>query len=328
MYEARPSVVTLSRGGTWNPRPWDAPYTLPNDVVGGAWPDGSSAQTIFYDTSGGVLGVVAGTVAPDGITFMGDPAVVDLVPNGANFEIFLTTSGGDPYLIRYGRVVRREVEFLQSGTPAASSGQAFSDSWPTTGIKSTWVQMALTRTVVHDNSGVSLDNGVGSPNVGSGQTDTAMRWFRPLDGNNAKVEIVALNQHNYTASSFTRMRVIVCSDQAMTSYIAAEFYAGADISDTHVNQISFLTGTGPTAVSYVGSPVTHLVHDSDDYTVNYDAGTDTLTVYAGTDLTPIATRTATGVPVGPGHRYLGLAWSTSANTDGLQATSWEASDEL
>lgn len=326
MYTSRPSVVALSRGSTWNPRVFDPPYTLPDDVVGGAWPAGATVQTVFYDNSGGVLGVVSGTVAPGGITLgPAAPAVVDVVPNGANFEVILTTSGGDPYTIRYGKVIRREAQFLL-GAPPATTGLVFEDSWPTLGIRSSWIVMAGT-TVVHDNSGASLPNGIGSPNT-AGQSDNTLRWFQPLDGDSAKVKVTVLNQHSYTVGgAFAKMRIICCSDIAMSSYLVAEFSA-TNPSGSHVDQLNFATGTGPTSLTYVGSPITHTLADGDDITVNYDEGSDTLSVYTGAGLTPVGSWPATGIPHGPGHRYLGLAWSTSASSDGLQATSWEASDEL
>lgn len=328
MYPSRPSVVVLSRGSTWNPRFWDPPYTMPDDVVGGAWPAGATAQAIFYDNAGGVLGVVDGTVSPGGITFNGVPAVVDLVPNGANFEIFLTTSGAVPYQIRYGKVIRREVEFLLSTTPAAV-GQLFSDSWPTTGIRSQWRQVALTNAVVHDNSGLSLANGIGSPNTGS-QSDNAIRWFQPLDGDSVKVKITCLNRHPYANSTFARMRVIVCSDVAMTNYLSAELLASANITGTHIDQVQFATGTAPTAVTYQGSPASHVLANGESITVGFDEGSNTISVYSGTNLTPLASWTDSTniVAHGPGHRYLALAWSTSPSSDGLQATTWQASDEL
>jgi len=323
-YTSRPAVVVLSRGSTWNPRPFDPPETLPNDVVGFAWPAGATVQTVFYDSAGGVLAVVTGTVAPAGMTLgPAAPSVVDVIPNGANFEVVMTVAGA-PYQIRYGKVIRREATFPLSTVPAGT-GQVFFDSWPTLGIRSSWVVMAGT-TVVHNNSGISQLNGIGSPNTGA-QSDNALRWFQPLDGDSATVKIVGLNLHSYTVGAFAKMRIIVCSDVAMSSYLFAEL-SGTNPAGTHVDQLRFGTGTAPTAVSYVGSPTTHTLVNQESITVRYDTGSDTLSAYSGTNLTPLATFPATGIPHGPGHRYLALAWSTSPTSDGLQITNWNASDEL
>lgn len=326
---ARVSAVILSRGSTWSPQPWEPPYLLPD--AGQAWPT-ATAQCVFYDTAGGTLATVDGTVTASGIAFNAAPDVVDLVPNGANFEIFLTVSG-DPYQIRYGKVIRREAFFTQ--TPASvTTPLDFTDSWPTTGLKSTWVTV-IGNPVVHDNSGLSLPNGLGALNWPSAQDYNALRWYKPLSGDSVRVKVSALNRHVYGTNSFAKMRVILCANTSLSSYLAVEFAATADGSGTHTDQIHLATSNGFDStngfnVAYRGSAITNVVANGDEYTVHYDDSAGALSVYKGTDTTPLGTWTDSThlIPHGPGYRYVGLSFYYSTNTDGLQATSWQAIDDL
>lgn len=326
MFTSRPSVVVLSRGSTWNPQPWDPPYTLPADVIGRAWPDGAAAEAIFYDSSGGQLAIVQGTVCPSAINFAAGPDVMDLVPNGANFEIFITDIYGDPYQIRYGKVVRREAEFLSGPPSSVTQPVQFNDSWPTTGLRSSWLGLPpAPKMLVHDNSGDSLPNGIGAPTVLLGTSDAVMRWYRPLNSDSAQVKVNMLDQHSYIIAGYARFYVILGADQALNSYVAVEFEATLGVG--HVNTVYFGTGNSPRGIDRVGSPMTTTIGSS-QFTIGYDDSTDTLSVYKGTDLTPLGSWEDVGhsVPHGPGFRYPALRAAQTNLTDGLQATGWQAAD--
>lgn len=319
LLNSRVSAVILSRGSTWSPQPWEPPYLLPDN--GQAWPT-ATASCVFYDTSGGTLATVAGTVTPTGITFTAAPAVVDLIPNGSNFEVFLTVSGS-PYQIRYGKVIRREAQFTtQPGS--VSTPLAFTDSWPTLGIRSTWV--AIQGSIfVADNSGESLPNGLAC-NLGGG----ALRWYTPLTGDTVTVKISTLNQHNYGVSSTAKLRVILCADIAFSSFLAVEFEASSDGAGVHSDLIHFCTGTGPQAVTYRGSSISNVVADGDSYTVRYDNATGILSVYKGTSTSPLGSWTDSThiVPHGPGYRYLGVSSFATITSYGIQPTTWQAQDAI
>lgn len=320
MFDSRVSAVMLSRGGTWEPRPWDLPYLMP--PAGSHWPDGATAQCVFYDNAGGTLAAVTGTVAPTGITFSEAPTVMDLIPAGANFEIFLTVDA-KPYQIRYGKVLRREAQFTQQ-PESVRSPLAFADSWPTLGIRSTWINVNGVAIVVGDNSDLSLPNGVAS-NGG------AMRWYKPLSGDTAKVKIVGLNRYTYSASSSTKVRIILSANVSLTSYLAVEFEASSNASAVHTDKIHFCTGSGPTTVTYQGSPITNVYTTADEYTIRYDDTSGTLSVYKNADTTPLGSWTDTlgAVPHGPGYRYLGLGWAPATGfAQSLQVTSWQAIDDI
>lgn len=318
MFDSRVSAVMLSRGSTWAPRPWDLPYLMP--PTGSLWPTGATAQAVFYDNAGGTLATATGTVEPTGITFDEAPAVMDLIPAGANFEIFLTVDS-KPYQIRYGKVLRREAQFTQQ-PESVRTPLAFADSWPTLGIRSTWIQMVAGMTVV-DNSGGGLPNGIVAPSA-------MMRWYKPLAGDTVAAKVSVLNQHNYANNSTSRLRVMLCGNVDMTSYLALEIEASANGSGVHHDALHLCTGTSPTAVTYRGSEITNVAADGDTYTVHYDDPTKTLSVYKGTDTTPLGSwpDLTDIVPHGPGYRYLGLGSFTTVGSYGIEATDWRAMDAI
>ncbi|MBY0442815.1 MAG: hypothetical protein K2Q25_11895 [Mycobacteriaceae bacterium] len=327
MYSPRIAPLVLSRGSTWNPIPWEPPYLLADH--GTLWPTGATAQAVFYDSSGGVLATVNGTVAPDKITFTASPAMMDTIPAGANYEIFLTVSGA-PYQIRYGKVIRKEAWFTQPPPDIAATALTFQDTWPTTGLRSSWIPI-LGSTVVHNNSGASLPNGVGSPYILVGQSANAIRWFEPLATSSPKVKISMLDQHSFLPLGFAHCTVLLCADASLTSFLGVDFFLNANALSQHQGQIRFCTANGaPNALVFQGNAITHLVQDGNDYTISYDDATATLSVYQGANLTPLGSWQdySRDVPQGPGYTYLGLAWQTSQLTNGLQVTTWQAMDSL
>lgn len=324
MYENRLSVVVLSRGGTWAPRPQDPPYLIADPGL--PWPAGATATARFYDTKGAQIGSdIAGTVTTTAISFDSDPAVVDLVPNGANFEVFLTDSG-TTYQIRHGRVVRREASFFDS--PAVSStftALQFTDTFPTLGLRSSWKPMAGT-TIIHDNSGVSLPNGAGPAQVAIGEAQSSIRWYAPLNGNSVRVKVKLLNRHNTSlGSDFSHLNVILCAAQDFSTWIGVRF----TMSDAE-NGIRFETGTGPLSATLQTGNIANSVADNDEYTIYYDDATATTGVYKGVDTTPLGTWTDSSsvVPHGPGYTYTGIFWDTSQLSDGLQLAYWSAKDDV
>lgn len=327
MFSARRVPLTLSRGSTWNPIPWESPYLLADH--GCPWPDGATATAIFYNSSGGVLATVDGTVAPDKISFTAPPSVMDPIPAGAPYEIFLTVSGA-PYLIRFDKVIRKEAWFSQPPPDLAANALSFQDSWPTTGLRSSWIRITGS-TVVHNNSGSSLPNGVGAPYILLGQSANAIRWFEPLATSSPKIKVTLLNQHSFLPLGFAHCAVLMCADARMTSFLGVDFFVNTNGLGQHQGQIRFCTGNNsPNALVFQGNAITHQVQDGDNYTISYNDATATLSVYQGANLTPLGSWQdyTRGVPQGPGYTYTGLAWQTSQLSNGLQVSTWQAMDAL
>jgi hypothetical protein len=283
------------------------------------------------------LATVDGVVNPGGIDFNAAPAVMDLVPNGANFEMFLTTADSKPYQLRYGKVVRREAQFTTQVVAGVSEALKFIDSWPTTGLRTSWLR-AFGTTVVHDNSGISLPNGIGSQNGGGffgEDQNNAIRWYRELGGDSGLVKVTLLNQSApvddfFGGSSINRLRILLCADTYLSSGVGVEFADTQVDQGPHNQTFAFVLATSPTTVAYQGTPTAHAVNDGDQYTVAYDNTAKKVTLYGADGTTVLGSWTDTGgvVPHGPGYRYLALSWFTSANSDGLQVTNWQAMDAL
>lgn len=337
--DALPSVVILSHGSTFNPQPHEPPYTMPD--VGTAWPDGATAELIFKDNTGGQLATIDGTVEAQGIWFTRTaPAVVDLIPAGSNFELFLTTSDSAPYQIRHGKVIRKESQYLQAPASTVVQALKFADSWPTTGLRSSWIPMAGS-TIVNDNTSASLPNGVGSPDVLLGQSDNSIRWFQPLNSDSNRVKFTMIDRHGFhlgvfttiLGSSFARLRVILGADQYFSTGLGFEIADTTTLLGDRSQQCQLMALTSPTTISYLGDPVDLTLTESTtyQYMVDYDDETNTLRAFSGSDeatadLLTDWVDTSDVIPHGPGYRYLGLGFSTSQLSQGLQATNWQALD--
>lgn len=310
----RMSVVQLSRGSTWNPHPGEPPYL--QAAIGDPWPDAADCYTVFTDTSGGeITTIYADSVTTSSIYYIAEPDEVDIVPAGANFETFIEGENG-VVKIRYGKVIRREVEFPDApATQAASLALNYTDTFPTLGLRSNWKAISG-RTKVYDNTGSGLPFGV-SANAGLFFSRSAIRWDAPLNTDTVKSHVVLLKQGQ------GKCTVIVCADQRLTSYLGVQFDSVAD-------EINMVVGRGPNTVEIQTAPTVHEVVDLNDYYITYNDLTKVLAVYQGTDLTPIVTWTDSGldVPHGPGYRYAGFAFDTGFFFQpGVEVAGWQAKDD-
>lgn len=321
MYENRMSVVQLSRGADWNPRPQDPPYLLADYAH--PWPDGGIAWAIFRDSSGGELLTVELDVTPGAIQPYAENNLVEPIPAGANFEIFLEHAGGVDQ-IRHGKVIRKQAEFTNApATQISNQALMFADTFPTLGLRSNW-KAVDGRTKVHDNSAFSLPNSVG-PSFPALFSKSAIRWDTPLNGDSARVRVTVIDPSPISVQSKTT--VILCADQRCTSFLAAQFQSS---TVTGNNKLRLVTGTGPYALTDRVTPITHNVVNGDGYTIVYDDLTRKLFIYEGEETTPLLSWQDTlGVmPHGPGYRYLAMAFEASLTPlgRGVQVTGWQAQD--
>jgi hypothetical protein len=313
-YESRLSAVVLRRGSIWKPDPFNEPPYLMADPMR-PWPDGADCTATFYNSAGETLLEVDCDVTPQTIQPLAAAVDVDTVPAGADFEIVVQTDDG-PEQVRYGKVLRREAEFLNAPAATASyQALQFTDNFPTLGLRSSWKAVSG-KTQVFDNSGSSLPNSVGAKTgfLFLGAAQSAIRWFAPLNGDSVRVGVNLLNQGT------GKTTVVICSDILMTSYLGVQF-------EENAHSIHLCTGTGPLAVTYRGSAITNTVADGDNYTIAYTQSTKTLSVYKGTGTTPLGSWTDSTniVPHGPGYRYAGLNWISG---NGVQVSYWSAKDDV
>lgn len=309
----RLSVVELSRGSTWNPSPAAPPYLTAD--YDDPWPEGGDSWTVFTDTSGGeITRIAADSMTRDVIKYLAQPADVDAIPAGANFEIFVDTEDG-PRKIRYGKVVRREAEYPDApATQRASIALNFTDTFPTLGLRSNW-KAVTGRTKVYDNSGQSQPFGVAG-DAGLFISKSAIRWDAELNSDSVKSRVVLLNQGQ---GAFTQ---IICADQRFSTGLGVRF-------DSANNVLQMGIVNGPTSIVQQVPAIPHTVVDLADYTTVYDTLTKTLAVYKGTNLTPLMTwpDVLDKVPHGPGYRYSGFSFDTGFFFQpGIQVAGWQAKD--
>lgn len=309
----RLSVIELSRGSIWNPSPAAAPYLTAD--YDDPWPAGAASWTVFTDTSGGeITTITAEEVTTDVIRYLAAPDAVDAVPAGANFETFVQYPAG-PRKIRYGKVIRREVEFPDApATQRASIALNFTDTFPTLGLRSNW-KAVVGRSRVYDNSAEDLPFGV-SADAGLFMSQSAIRWDTELNSDSVKSRVVLLNQGQ---GAFTQ---IVCADQRFTSGLGVRFNSAN-------NTVQMGVVTGPTTIAQKVSAVAHTVVDLADYSTVYDGLTRTLHVVKGTDPTPLLSwpDELDEVPHGPGYRYTGFSFDTGLLFQpGIEVAGWQAKD--
>ena len=321
MPKLREAVVTLTKGGIWA-------WRIPADI-GESWPDGAVAHTEFRNTSGAMLAdIEASDVTAEAIMFLAQPADVESVPAGVPFETFIETDDG-PLKIRYGIVQRHEARFFDAPTIVATDvPRMFEDTFQRTALGWRWEPVTGPHgsTKIYNNSGVSLPYGVGANVVLFHNDPSAIRYYRPLQGDTAKITVTLLN------TSAGKTGVVLCADINFISGLVVQFD-----STTGTDHINFGQLTGPASVTYLGSPITHTIANNDAYTITQNDLTKVLSVYAGTDPSPgtlLGSWTDSGlvIPHGPGYRYLGFNFLPSGNflihEAGPEISGWAAKDDV
>jgi len=141
-------------------------------------------------------------------------------------------------------------------------------------------------------------------------TSAAAYWQDPMTTDSVLMVFTALRMVS------GKFRVAVRSNTAMTNWVGFEF-------NGLTNQIRAVKGTGPNTVSYYGDTLTEWVSVNSQWSVTWDEGTETLSLYRGAQETPKLQWSAGAAFTGSG-RYVGLSWTTDLLTTGIEPLSVDA----
>lgn len=312
------AALVLSRGEQFEPPPLMA-------VAHGyhEWPTGPevSVNTVFYDSAGGVIADIAGTVTSDKILFDTAPEDVDLVPAGAQYETFLIDGEAKKKQVRYGQVIRRQAQFFNTAARVTSNrALQFRDNFYTrTGLVGSKWFVTNGRPTIYDRG--AEPNAVG-PNF-TFFTTAAMRFYAPL---NSDSFVMSFNLMHIGAGDAA---VIVASNAAMTSYLYVSF-RDPGLLEGGIDTVRMGIGSGPIALNHQVAPVPHTVANNANYKLRYDDLTKRLSLLDAAMATEIVGWTDSDeiVPHGPGYRYFGMNWTASLFDLGFGLTTISAQDGI
>ncbi|MCG7592381.1 hypothetical protein [Mycobacterium sp. PSTR-4-N] len=310
------SAVVLSRGSTWNPRRSEHPYLLPHTSGLREWPEAAAATIIFTGTNGDVLLTLDGDVYPDRIEFYGDPDVMDPIPAGANFEIYLDTNDGT-FQIRHGKVIRREAMYSNALPVSVTPALSFTDSFQRDVLGRKW-KTVWGQTVINDNSDLSLPNGVSVKNAFF--KESAIRFWQEFSSDSVEVGFTVVNRLNSQAG---KTGVAICCDIGLNTGFVCELETGTGHQYLHLGVLN-----GPISNIYQGAAVPNTAANGDYYRLRYTYGDRTLSAYKNASLEPLTqwVDETEMVPNGKGYRHLGMNFEASLATRGIQVTSMAARD--
>ena len=301
----------------------DPPNLHPGNNGLQSWPAGY-CYARFTDSSGeNIIDDLELDMRPDGIYPHGDPAEMDLIANGANFEIYIE-HGGDTEQIRHGKVLRREVFYATPPSQATIPPQAFSDSFQRDALGNKW-KPVTGRTKIYDHSALSLPNGVCVDGVWDQKS--SIRFHRQFTSDAIEVGVRVVNPWS---SQQGKTGFIVCADILLTTGLVMQLETSFGNKKLHIGTL-----TGPNAITDRITPIANTVDDLDDYLIRVTGdGTalspSVIAVYKGTSLSPIAqwTDEATIVPHGRGYRHMAMNFDAALLTAGVRVVSCAARDAV
>lgn len=141
-------------------------------------------------------------------------------------------------------------------------------------------------------------------------TTAAAYWQNAMTTNSAVVVFTALRLAG------GHFRVAVRSNSAMTNWVGIDF-------DGSSNQIRVCKGTGPTTVSYYGDTLAEWINTNSQWTITWDEGTETLSLYKGAQSTP-KLQYSFGAAFTASGKYVGVSWSTTLLATGVEMLSFDA----
>lgn len=313
MPSLREQVVHLTKDGIW-------PWAIPAEV-GEPWPDGD-AHTRFMNSAGAQIADITATeVTPSFIRFLAQPEQVADIPAGAKFETFIETDDG-PLKIRYGTVMRPEATFYNTPASTTMVAKLFADSLQRSALGTKW-EPVYGSTKMYNNADDSLPYGVG-PNTGlfSG-TKSAIRWHEQFSGDSIEASLTLILPPSRGGNN-GKTCYVLCADQNFTTGLAVEF------NSIDADTLRFARVTSPTTVVYLAAAISDTIADHNNYRVRFTHLTKTLSVYKGTNLSPMSSWVDADdiMPHGNGYRHTGFMFSPTHRDTGPQVSGWSAKDAV
>src|SRR5262245_37613119 len=253
---ARTGTVVLSKGSmfdtNWVPTP------------GKTWPSGTSSMK-FYSSTGAVIAELLGTVTPQLISYLIPPDQHEIIPAGAQYELFLMTDAEDPYMIEHGTVIRREAQFW-TPPPTSLQGESrlFTDDMTNPGISRRWIAVQGS-SAMHDLSlgGYPGQYGMG-PAIGLAFWQCANRYIQPFGGDSWRIKFRVYSTRLAVGDGGTgKMRCHGACDTFFNTGIALELETGISNNFLHICKV-----IGPSEVTYIDT-LSSITSTNDNFTMQF-----------------------------------------------------------
>lgn len=306
MLVGKKSITTMQDGGVYKERwtsGWNDPFPMFN----------ASAVTEFYDSAGGLILSIDGVVSDREVTFLEQPEVVAVVPNGAGFRVVLTDDEG-PHVIRYGTVFRRQLFFPNSPAEVLTfEPKRYTDTFqrPPGGLGGRW-RTLLGRPLIFDNTG-TIPNSVGPDYPFYSRYFT--RYYQPFTGESVELSISCIDKGSGTTV------VAICCNYDASSFLYASFHSASG------NQVRLGFGTNKDITSQFGlqpqvGPVSLTIPSNAvaNYKMRYDDATKEMGLYNSDKTVKYLSwiDTSDFVPHGKGYRYFGIGSQSGLFDSGVQ----------
>lgn len=316
--------LVLTKGGVMK-----YSYVLPRGM---AFPEDAEGYITFTDRAGGEyeFSPHSGELSDDlsRITWLVDPNILDHVPAGANFEVFLRFDNRT-YKVRYGRVVRKEAFFpLDPLSVEDPAPLMYEDDMQRNMPGPRWVAKAG-RLSMHDRGANATPRyAMASRNAidvfGAGLNlyqNSAALWYAPLQSDTIEMSVGLLDGGDGSCT------IALSSNSSMTSFIGVRFTDPPSGS----NSIQVVVGSAWNSLTTIGSSanISAIPNSGAVYKITYSLASNQVSVYAPGASNPTLTTTiSTSVAHGAGYRYAGAIWSGSLVTTGPKLYYWKVKDSV
>lgn len=268
---------------------------------------------VFYESTGGVIKTLEGSLKPEMLSFEYEPAEVEGIPHGAGFELFVTPDDtGIPVMVRYGTVTRREVRFPDApAIDVSDTALMYGDKFNRSFLGPRWI--------VKQGKPKITDGAVGAAQqLFNTQERAALLFFAPLNFDDCTINCTFKEAAGGSAA------MVFCSDYNMSSYLAFM------VEEDNTDKVHISRGTSPTSITHLAT-VNSPVEGSQNYVIKFNSQANSVQVFKDSATTPLISWTDTTnlIPHGEGFRYLGMRfWTNAILSNGPRINEWSAKDGI